>query len=108
MVFWVDFRVSIASSRTISRIAVLAILQTIALPTELPRRDPHFSRKFASRSNVCATNGLGNHVDETAMVLRGPSTSRARPLLSVGSPQLRNHCSLRDHVLPRTPSDHGR
>jgi hypothetical protein len=27
----------------ISQIAVCAILQTIALPTELPRRDPHFT-----------------------------------------------------------------
>src|SRR6266545_5576832 len=52
MVLQIEFRVSAASSRTISRIALLAILQTIALPTELPRREPHFTRKLASESNV--------------------------------------------------------
>jgi hypothetical protein len=46
MVFWIEFRVSVASSRAISSIALLAILQTIALPTELPRREPHFTQKL--------------------------------------------------------------
>src|SRR6266545_3660517 len=32
------------------------VLQTIALPTELPRREPQFTQKLASESNVCASN----------------------------------------------------
>ena len=39
-----------------------AILQTIALPTELPRRDLHFTRKLGSESNMCASNGVANHL----------------------------------------------
>ena len=70
MVLQIEFRVSAASSRTISRIAVLAILQTIALPTELPRREPHFTRKLARGSNVCATNGLDHYVTQLRNGLR--------------------------------------
>ena len=83
------------------------VLQTIALPTELPRRDHHFSRKVASESNVCSRNGLDHHVDETAIV----SAIRARVR--------RDHCSPRvgvtpkplfflDRVSGRSPSDYDR
>ena len=54
MVFWIEFRVSVASSRAISRIAALAILQTIALPTELPR---------PSQISATQSNGLEHHVE---------------------------------------------
>jgi hypothetical protein len=37
-----------------------ADLQTIALPTELPLRERHFTRKLVSESNVWMTNGLSN------------------------------------------------
>src|ERR1700687_1127050 len=60
MVFWIEFRVSAASSRAIPQIVVLAILQTIALPTELPRRSPYFTRKLASEPNIRTANGVGN------------------------------------------------
>ena len=62
MVFWIEFRVSVASSRAISRIAALAILQ-IALPTELPRRDPHFTQKLASQISANQSNGLEHHLE---------------------------------------------
>ena len=52
----------------ISRIGVYAILQTIALPTELPRRDLHFTGKLESKSNGCTSNGLDHHVEENAIV----------------------------------------
>jgi len=39
------------------QIAIIAILQTIALPTELPRRDLHFTRKsLAGRAQNGATS----------------------------------------------------
>src|SRR5437879_2323576 len=50
MVFRARNSVSASSCRAISRIASLAILQTIALPTELPRRCLHFTRKLARES----------------------------------------------------------
>jgi hypothetical protein len=73
--------VSVASFRAISRIALIAILQTIALPTELPRRGPHFTRKLAGEPNGLRGNGLSNHV----VLLRNCPRSRARRAL--------NHCS---------------
>ena len=66
MVLWIEFQVSAASSRAISQIAVFAILQTIALPTELPRRDPHFTRKLVRESKPRASNGVANHLRDQA------------------------------------------
>ena len=66
MVFRRWTTVSAASSRAISRIVVLAILQTIALPTELPRREPHFRRSGRwSRAN----NGVAHHLRDQANCL---------------------------------------
>src|SRR5439155_17553064 len=48
--------------------AITAILQTIALPTELPRRDPHSIRYSASEWNGLTRHGVGNHVWRSAMV----------------------------------------
>src|SRR6266508_6480130 len=58
------------------------VLQTIALPTELPRRSPHFTRKLARESNVRATNGLGNHV--------APGTQWSTPSSTIGPKPLRS------------------
>src|SRR5258706_3778637 len=69
MLLRVEFRVSVASSRAISQIVVFVILQTIALPTELPRRSPHFTRKLASEPNVWATNGVAAIAQTRPMVL---------------------------------------
>jgi hypothetical protein len=68
--------VSVPNSPAIPRIALCAILQTIALPTELPRREPHFIRKPVCDSNVCASNGLDHYVSEL-----GPRADRARSVL---------------------------
>src|SRR5712691_857573 len=58
MVFWVEFRVLVADFRANSQIASLAILQTIALPTELPRRDAHSIGDSWLRSRIEQSNGL--------------------------------------------------
>ncbi len=47
---------------------VCVILQTIALPTELPRRDLHFTGDSVAESNGGARHGVANHVRSSAMV----------------------------------------
>jgi len=101
MVFRVEFRVSVASFGAISQMVVVAILQTIALPTELPRRDPHFTRKLTRESNVCASNGLEDYVLRREQWCAHPSTASTRPLLLIGRINERKPLSLRNHV-PRT------
>src|SRR6266516_2673358 len=74
MVFCPEISVSVATSGAIPRIAVLAILQTIALPTELPRREPHFTGDSVGESNGVTRHGVAKHVRCGAMV----SVRRAR------------------------------
>src|SRR5207249_753204 len=86
-------RVSAPSSRAISTITLRAILQTIALPTELPRRDLDSIRYFHERSSGLARHGVGNHVRRRRNGLRAPSTRALRPLLLPPVSNDRNHCS---------------
>jgi hypothetical protein len=46
----------------------LVILQTIALPTELPRRGAHFTGDSVGESNGVTRHGVANHVRRSAMV----------------------------------------
>src|SRR5437867_6452038 len=81
MVFWVEIWVSVANSSAISRIAVLAILQTIALPTELPRREPHSIGDSRRGSRAKWPHGLDHYVTQLAQWFTRPSTSLEKPLL---------------------------
>src|SRR5690242_9072232 len=77
MLFQARIRVSVASSGAISRNMVFAILQAIALPTELPRRDLNSIRNFAGESQDdrdprrtprsslgrAVSHGVGSHLD---------------------------------------------
>ncbi len=92
MVFRVEFRVSVASLRAISQIAVLAILQTIALPTELPRREPHFTRKSKSRTTSRESDRVGNHVHLGAQRSRPLSMTADSTIALNGVAELPDHC----------------
>src|SRR5437867_6885652 len=80
MVFRARKSVSASSCRAISRIASLAILQTIALPTERPRREAHFTWKLATQAFRKESNGLDHHAKHFAQWLRDQARSA------------RNHC----------------
>src|SRR6476646_3694019 len=69
------------------------VLQTIALPTELPRRDPQFTKKLASESNAWVRHGLSNRVRRSAMVFAHLSTTAPTPLLLWSVSNARNHGS---------------
>jgi len=103
MVLRLEISVSVVSSRAISQIVVLAIFQTIALPTELPRREPHSVGDARRRSRAKYRNGLEDYsrgpeqwvcaiergVDETIALWGSIETPRPLPFLDHVSPGLR-------------------
>src|SRR5437773_9674779 len=103
MVFWVEIWVSVASSLAISRIAVLAILQTIALPTELPRREAHFTRNSECPTRPKWSNGLEDYLRSGAQWSPRVSTTTSRPLLTIGVSKHRHHCPSQTIAQSRTP-----
>ena len=72
----------------------------IALPTELPRRDPHFTRKLGYEWNVCSSDGVANHCATKPMVSARSRTCPPKPLLTADCCDDRNYCSSRPCVEP--------
>src|SRR5438876_8310746 len=92
MAFWVEISLSAASFRAISQIASLAILQTIALPTELPRRDAHFTRKLVCQCTPKVSNGLEHYVRLAAQWSPDASTTTSAPLPNIRVAKHLHHC----------------
>ena len=70
---------------------MIAILQTIALPTELPRRRPHSIRYSASGRNGLTRHGVANHVRRRCNGLTALSTTRPKPLRKSRVSDSRDH-----------------
>jgi hypothetical protein len=100
MVLRGEISVSVASSGAISRIAILAILQTIALPTELPRRTPILrGPRDGTSEQWCTEPGPAKSASATASRSTRPASrfsSQSRRSAS-GSPEGREF----DRVLER-------
>ncbi len=90
-----EISVSVASSGAISQVAPCAILQTSVLPTELPRREPHFTR---SGGQSRANNGVGKRCAGASNGLRALVLRPAKPLLAGNCDKDRNHCSSVNHA----------
>src|SRR5258705_13200176 len=68
------------------------VLQTIALPTELPRREPHSIGDSRRWSRIEQSNGLEDYVRLAAQWSPDASTTTSRPLLNVGVSRRIHHC----------------
>src|SRR6266850_1333130 len=71
------------------------VLQTIALPTELPRREPHSIGDSRRRSRIEQINGLKHYVRLAAQWSPDASTTTSRPLPNIGVAKCLHHCPCR-------------
>src|SRR5439155_25953659 len=75
----------------------------IALPTELPRREAHFTRNSECPTRPKWSNGLEDYLRSGAQWSPRVSTTTSRPLLTIGVSKRRHHCPSQTIAQSRTP-----